>query len=94
MKPRTRSIYADALFAARAARAFARFANNAAFRAADSFFFGVSFFAGFAELWIAAHRFFVAATIAALPALLSLRLGAASGADGSVAFFDSAHRFR
>ena len=57
MKTRTRSIYADALFAARAARAFARFANNAAFRAADSFFFGVSFFAGFADLWIAAHRF-------------------------------------
>jgi hypothetical protein len=88
--------YAAALFAARAARAFARFATSAAFRAGDSFFFGAALCADFADLWIAAHRFFVAATIAARPALLSFRLGlgAASGADGSVAVFDSAHRFR
>ena len=89
--------YAVARFTARAARAFARFASNAAFRAGDSFLFaGAVFDAGFSAWWIAAQRFFVAATIAALPALLSLRLGlgAANGAGGSVAFWDSAHRFR
>jgi hypothetical protein len=87
--------YAAALFAARAARAFARFATNAAFRAGDSFVLGGAFFADLADSWIAAHRFFVAATIAARPALLSFRLGlgAASGADSSVAFLDSAQRF-
>jgi hypothetical protein len=88
---------ASARFAALAARAFARLATNAAFRAGDSFLFAEVFFAGaFCALWIASHRFFVAATIAALPALLSFRLGlgAASGPDGSVAFLEAAHRFR
>jgi hypothetical protein len=64
-----------ARFAALAARAFAKFASNAAFRAGDNFFFaGGVFVAGFSVLWTAAHRFFVAATIAARPALLSFRL--------------------
>ena len=46
--------------------------------------------------FFAAHRFFKAATIAALPALLSLRLGlgASSGVAGSDCFFAEAHRFR
>jgi len=43
-----------------------------------------------------AHRFFVAAIIAFLPAAESFRLGlcAASGAGGSAAFLDAAQRFR
>ena len=83
-------------FAALAARAFARFATSAAFRAGDIFLFaGALLAAGFAAL-TASQRFFVAATIAALPARLSFRffLGAASCADGSVVFFDAAHLFR
>src|ERR1019366_5128571 len=46
--------------------------------------------------FFAAHLFFKVATIAALPALLSLRLGlgAPSGAEGSDCFFAAAHRFR
>jgi hypothetical protein len=46
-------------------------------------------------LWIAAQRFFVAATIAARPASLNFRLalGAAFGADSPAAVFASAHRF-
>ena len=85
-----------ARFAALAARAFARFATSAAFRAGDIFLFaGALLAAGFAAL-TASQRFFVAATIAALPARLSFRffLGAASCADGSVVFFDAAHLFR
>jgi hypothetical protein len=43
-----------------------------------------------------AHRFFVAAMIACLPAAESFRfgLGAASGADRSAAFLEAAHLFR
>ena len=68
-----------ATLAALAARAFARFATSAAFRAGDSFLFGkafftAAFFACFAA-WNAAHRFLVAATIAFLPAAESFRLG-------------------
>ena len=87
---------AAALFAALAARARAKFASNAAFRAGDIFFFAGAVAAAFCALWIAAHRFFVAAMIAALPAALNLRLalGEATGVDGPAAFFDSAHRFR
>ena len=63
--------YAVFRFAALAARAFARFATSAAFRAGDiSFFAGALFAAGFSALWIAAHRFFVAAMILAIPSLL------------------------
>ena len=55
-------------FAARASRAFFRLASSAAFRAGDIFFFAGAFFtAAFSALWIAAQRFLVAATIAALP---------------------------
>ena len=71
--------------AALAARAFARFATSAAFRAGDSFFFATAFFAavffcaaGFvfaAAAWTAAHLFFVASEIAFLPAALSFRFG-------------------
>src|ERR1035441_6476277 len=53
--------------------------------------------AAFAAAFFAAHRFFKAATIAALPAALSFRFGlGASGAtgDGSDSFLASAHRFR
>jgi hypothetical protein len=73
--------YADARFAARAALAFAKFASNAAFLAGDIFFFAAAVFvAGFCSLWTASHRFLSAATIAALPALLSFRF--AFGATG------------
>ena len=72
--------YAAARFAALAARAFARFATSAAFRAGDIFLFTG---AGSAAL-TASHRFLVAAMIAFLPAAESFRffLGAASGIDG------------
>ena len=51
--------------------------------------------AAFAAAFFAAHRFFKAATIAALPAALSIRFGlGASGATGAEVFLDSAHRFR
>jgi hypothetical protein len=72
-------------FAALAALAFARFANNAALRAGDIFFFtGAVVVAGFSALWTEAHRFFVAAMIAFLPAAESFRLvlGAAAGTAG------------
>src|SRR5260370_12422680 len=81
--------------AALAARAFARFATSAAFRAGDSFFFATAFFAaaffctagfGFAvAAFFSAHRFFNAATMFALPDLLSFRfLGfGASGVAGA-----------
>jgi hypothetical protein len=46
-----------------------------------------------APAFFRAHRFFAAATIAALPAGLSFRLGFV-GALGSTFFLDSAHRFR
>ena len=91
-------------FAAFAARAFARFATSAAFRAGDSFAFAtafcaVAFFAtGFvfaAAAWTAAHLFFVASEIAFLPSLLSFRLGfggsIVAGAGGSDAPFNLAH---
>src|ERR1035437_4021751 len=69
-------------------------------------FFAAVFLAGgcwalaavFAAALFAAQRFFNAATIAALPAALSLRFGlvasGATGDDGSDSFLDSAHRFR
>jgi hypothetical protein len=88
-----------------AARAFARFATSAAFRAGDSFLFATAFFAatffcaaGFvfaAAAWTAAHLFFVASEIAFLPAALSFRFGfdgsIAAGADGSDSPFSFAH---
>ena len=47
-----------------------------------------------ASALLAAHRFLRAATIAALPALLSLRLGfGGSGVISSDCVFDAAHRF-
>jgi hypothetical protein len=61
-------------------------------------FFGAAFFAaaGFdlaASAFFAAHRFFKAATIAALPALLSLRFGFnVAGAGGSDSPRILAHR--
>jgi hypothetical protein len=58
---------------------------------------GAFLFAAFAaSARISAHRFLVAATIAALPALLSLRLGFGASAvfGSSAAFFDAAHLFR
>src|ERR1035437_10786179 len=89
-----------ATLAALAARAFARFATSAAFRAGDSFvlataFFAAGFFACFVA-WNAAHLFFVASEIAFRPAALILRFGfAVAGDDGdSVWPLDSAHRFR
>jgi len=97
---------AAARFAALAARAFARFATRAALRAGDIFFFAAftegAFTAAFltttffAAAFFAAHRFFKAATMFALPALLSFRLalGAGAGVDGAATLFDSAHRFR
>jgi hypothetical protein len=62
-------------------------------------FFWVVFFAGCgvaASARFNAHRRLVAATIAALPARLSFRLGlgAASAPNGSATFFDAAHLFR
>ena len=68
-----------ATLAALAARAFARFATSAAFRAGDSFvlataFFAAGFFACFVA-WNAAHLFFVASEMAFLPAALILRFG-------------------
>src|ERR1035438_1564360 len=79
--------YAAARFAALAARALARFATRAAFRAGDIFFLAGAFAAAFCALWTASHRFFVAATIAALPAALSFRFAfgavCVAGADGS-----------
>src|ERR1017187_4277687 len=71
----------------------------AAFREAFTGAFLAAFLAGdcwtFAAAPFAAQRFFNAATIAALPAALSLRfvLGA-TGDDGADPFLDSAHRFR
>ncbi len=83
--------------AALAARAFARFATSAAFRAGDSFLFATAvlaavFFwvAGFdlaAAAFFSAHRFFNAATMFALPALLSFRF--AFGASGIAGAGDS-----
>src|ERR1017187_9442983 len=68
-----------ATLAALAARAFARFATSAAFRAGDSFvlataFFAAGFFACFVA-WNAAHLFFVASEMAFLPAALILHFG-------------------
>jgi hypothetical protein len=89
-----------ATLAALAARAFARFATSAAFRAGDSFLFGKAFFTAaffaFFAAWNAAQRFLVASEIAFLPAALILRFGfAVTGDDGdSVWPLDSAHRFR
>jgi hypothetical protein len=82
-------------FAARASRAFFRLASSAAFRAGDIFFFAGAFFnAAFSALWIAAQRFLVAATIAALPAALSFRLGfGASGVAVGVGASDSPRTF-
>ena len=91
--------------AALAARAFARFATSAAFRAGDNFRFGAALFAavffcaaGFvfaAAPWTAAHLFFVASEIAFLPATLILRFGFATsvvaGASGSDSPFSFAH---
>jgi len=89
-----------ATLAALAARAFARFATSAAFRAGDSFLFGkafftAAFFACFAA-WNAAHLLFVASEIAFLPAALILRFGfAVAVLDGdSASPLDAAHRFR
>ena len=49
----------------------------------------------FFAAWNAAQRFFVASTIAFLPAALSFRFGlVACGATGDEVFLDSAHRFR
>jgi len=73
--------------AALAVRAFARFSTSAALRAEDNL--GAAFFATagaifFAAAFFSRHRFFKAATIAALPALLSLRFGSGvAGAGGS-----------
>src|ERR1017187_8236307 len=86
--------------AALAARAFARFATSAAFRAGDSFVLATAFFAAgfsaFFAAWNAAHLFFVASEIAFLPAALILRFGfAVTVLDGdSASPLDSAHRFR
>ena len=58
---------------------------------------GACLAADFVAAFFAAHRFFKAATIAALPAAESFRFGfEASGAtgDGSDSFLASAHRFR
>src|SRR5438046_1133711 len=96
-----------AALAALACRAFARFATSAAFLAGDSFFFATAFFAmAFfatgtvltAAAFFAAHLFFKAATIAALPAALSLRFGiegsGVAACDGdSVVPLIAAHRF-
>src|ERR1019366_2147550 len=89
-----------ATLAALAARAFARFATSASFRAGDSFLFGkafftAAFFACFAA-WNAAHLLFVASEIAFLPAALILRFGfAVAVLDGdSASPLDAAHRFR
>src|ERR1022692_1781563 len=86
--------------AALAARAFARFATSAAFRAGDSFvlataFFAAGFFACFVA-WNAAHLFFVASEMAFLPAALILRFGfVVTVLDGdSASPLDAAHRFR
>jgi len=89
--------YAAFAFAAFAALAFARFAASFALAAGDSFRFGAGFFTGFSccalAALTAAQRFFVAATIAALPARLSFRLGLATscGASGSVSPRSFAH---
>ena len=66
---------ASARFAALAARAFARFATNAAFRALLSFRFGfdVAGAGGSAAFLEAAHRLRCASAIAFLPAALILR---------------------
>src|ERR1017187_5674222 len=90
--------------AALAARAFARFATSAAFRAGDNFFFATALFAvaflattGFVfALWNAAHRFLVASEMAFRPAALILRFGfAVTVLDGSSASpFDAAHLLR
>src|ERR1035437_8779564 len=89
-----------ATLAALAARAFARFATSAAFRAGDSFvlataFFAAGFFACFVA-WNAAHLFFVASEMAFFPAALILRFGfAVTVLDGdSASPLDAAHRFR
>src|ERR1039457_2041172 len=89
-----------ATLAALAARAFARFATSAAFRAGDSFvlataFFAAGFFACFVA-WNAAHLFFVASKMAFFPAALILRFGfAVAVLDGdSASPLDAAHRFR
>src|ERR1035437_359475 len=66
------------LFAALAARAFARFASSAAFRAGDSFLLATAFFgagAGSLAWWNAAHRFFCANAIRFLATALILRFG-------------------
>jgi hypothetical protein len=84
-------IYATtAFFAALAARAFARFATNAALRAGDSLRFaffvaGAAFFAAGcafeASAFFNSHRFFVTAMIAFLPAAESFRLGLGAISD-------------
>jgi hypothetical protein len=62
-----------ARFAVLAARAFARFATNAAFRAGDSFLFGAFFFGGAACFLEAAHRFRWASPMRFLAAALIFR---------------------
>src|ERR1019366_1477621 len=86
--------------AALAARAFARFATSAAFRAGDSLLFATAFFsAGFFACfvaWNAAQRFLVASEMAFLPAALILRFGFAVAVldGGSASPLDAAQRFR
>src|ERR1019366_1825548 len=103
MQPATWQCYSVATgIAGGIAAAFCgRFAATffAAFREAFTGAFLAAFLAGdcwaFATARLAAQRFFNAATIAALPAALSLRfvLGA-TGDGGADSFLDSAHRFR
>ena len=59
-------------------------------------FLAAAFIAFAASARFSAHRFFVAAMIAFLPAAESFRLGLgdASGGDGSAAFLEAAHLFR
>jgi hypothetical protein len=89
--------YCAATAAAAAAGGFAAFFRGfllAVFFAA-AFFATAGLSAAF-PAWNAAQRFFVASTIARLPAALSLRLrfGASDAAAGCAIPLDSAHRFR
>src|SRR5262245_42352266 len=59
-----------------------------------AFFFKTTGCDLFAAAFLAAHRFFSAATIAALPTALSLRLPFEAAAAGVVAAFAPAHLFR
>ncbi len=86
--------YAVARFAARAALAFTKFESSAAFLAGDILFFaGAVFVAAFSALWTASQRFLVAATIAALPAALSLRFVFGAGAVTAAGASDSPRTF-